>query len=45
MLFRYGQKVDMKDADDISLKDFLDEEDYLYEEIVELYIELWNKVI
>jgi len=44
MLSRYGQKIDQVDAKNITIQDFLQKENFVYEAEIETYMEVWNKV-
>ena len=43
-IFRYRQKIDLADADEITLAEFLDDDEHFSEAKVDLYIKVWNKV-
>ena len=41
---RYRQRIDMVNADQLTIQDYLDEDSDFYEEKLDTYIAVWNKV-
>ncbi|XP_076815738.1 E3 ubiquitin-protein ligase rnf213-alpha-like isoform X2 [Clavelina lepadiformis] len=44
LISSYRQKMDMKDTDEKTLEEYLLEDDYIFEEDVNTYMRVWNKV-
>lgn len=44
LYFRYGQRIDMEDADSITIRKYLEEDDQYLEDKVRSYIATFNKV-
>ena len=44
IFFRHRQKIDMADADETTIQDYLEEQNYVSENEFRTYIKVWNKV-
>ncbi|XP_076818192.1 E3 ubiquitin-protein ligase rnf213-alpha-like [Clavelina lepadiformis] len=44
MIARYRQRIDMADADETTIQDYLEEQNYVSENEFKTYIKVWNKV-
>ena len=43
-MLRYGQKIDTVDAENTTVEDFLQKENFIYEMEIDTYMQVWNKV-